>query len=184
MKTKNLIIILCILCVQGLQAQKYFTKEGRIVFHSDAPMEKIEAENNKATSVIDPETGAMQWSALIKAFHFEKALMEEHFNENYMESSKYPKALFKGRIANMKDIDFEQAGEYEAQIEGTLEIHGETNDVRTTGTFTVGESSVQGDCTFTILVADYGIEIPAVVADNIAKEVEIIVQADYQILDR
>ncbi|NNC83920.1 MAG: YceI family protein [Flavobacteriales bacterium] len=179
-----IISILSIFALQSLHAQKYFTKEGNISFYSDAPMEKIEATNSKATSVIDSETGAMQWSVLIKAFHFEKSLMEEHFNENYMESSKFPKAFFKGKIDNIDAVDFEKDGVYTTDISGSLEIHGVEQDVTTQGTITVKGGGIKGDCTFTVAVADYDIEIPALVADNIAKEVEIHVQADYQKLNK
>ena len=82
----------------ALLGQKYFTKDGKVSFYSDALMEKIEAHNTKAASVIDAENGQMEFAVLIKAFQFEKALMQEHFNENYMESSTYPKASFKGKI--------------------------------------------------------------------------------------
>ena len=92
---KNLFfLLLATLFCLNLSAQKFFTREGKISFYSDAPMEKIEAHNQQATSVIDIESGRMEFAVLIKAFQFEKALMQEHFNENYMESSKYPKATF------------------------------------------------------------------------------------------
>lgn len=179
-----MIITALMLLGNALIAQKYFTKNGEIKFHSDAPMEKIEAVNTKASSVIDSESGAMQWSVLIKAFAFEKALMEEHFNENYMESSKYPKALFKGKIDNMSDIDFQKTGEYKATLSGTLEIHGVTKEVNTTGLFKVTESGLVGTSNFSVLLADYGIEIPAVVADNISKTVDVMVNATYQKLEQ
>ena len=181
---KNVLITLTLLMTMSLSAQKYFTKTGEISFFSDAPVEKIEADNHKATSVIDTETGAMQWSVLIKAFAFEKSLMEEHFNENYMESSKFPKATFKGAIENMASIDLTKAGEYKAEIKGTLEIHGVSKEVATTGTFKVSGGSIVGTCDFNVALADYKIEIPAVVADNISKTVLIKVKADYQALNQ
>src|SRR5690606_25912300 len=109
---KNLIVVLLIgLIAPVLNAQgKYFTKEGKISFSSDAPMEKIEAHNRKANSVIDAASGKMEWSVLIKAFQFEKALMQEHFNENYMESDKFPKAVFKGVIQQHDKIDWTKDG--------------------------------------------------------------------------
>ena len=177
---KHLIIATMMLCVGSLTAQKLFTKTGEISFLSDAPVEKIEAVNHKASSVVDTETGAMQWSVLIKAFSFEKSLMEEHFNENYMESSKYPKATFKGKVDNYNEIDFKKSGKHEARISGVLEIHGVANEVSTKGSFVVSDSGVIGTCEFTVLLADYNIQIPSVVVDNISNTVKITVKADYQ----
>ena len=92
------ILLVALVSFQSGIAQKYFTRNGNISFHSDTPMEKIEGHNKNSTAVIDAESGKLEFAVLIKAFHFEKALMEEHFNENYMESNKFPKASFKGQI--------------------------------------------------------------------------------------
>ena len=172
----SLILLLC--ATSGLQAQKYFTRDGKIEFTSDAVLEKIEARNSNATCVLDTETGKFQFSALIKAFHFEKALMQEHFNENYMESSKFPKSTFKGQIDNFKDVHFDNAGTYNVDVSGNLTIHGVTKAVKTKGTLVVGEGNLKGKTKFVVAVADYGIKIPAVVKDNIAKEVEIVVDVN------
>ena len=169
----------------SLSAQKYFVRDGKISFYSDTPIEKIEAQNNSATSVIDAETGKMEFAVLIKAFQFEKALMQEHFNENYMESSQFPKAKFKGEITNLEEIDFRNDGTYAADINGELTIHGVTQEVTVTGIFVVTDGQLNAKANFKILVADYGIKIPAVVRENIAKEVEVIVAIDnYQELNR
>ena len=162
------------------EAQKYFTREGKIKFVSDAPLEKIEALNSNATSVLDGATGKFEFAVLIKAFHFEKALMQEHFNENYMESSKYPKAKFKGQIDNFDSVNLEKAGTYEVEVSGSLEIHGVTKEISTKGSLKVQGDIINADSVFRILVEDYGIEIPKVVKDNVAKEVDIIVNVAYK----
>lgn len=158
---------------------KLMTKEGNVYFLSSAPMEKIEATNAKATSVFDTSTGAIEWAVLIKAFHFEKALMEEHFNENYMESTKFPKAKFKGKVDNLNAINFKKDGTYKVKISGDLEVHGVTNKVTTDATFTINKGNVKALSKFTIAVADYGIKIPSLVKDKVAKNVEISVTANY-----
>ncbi|MEK7253941.1 MAG: YceI family protein, partial [Bacteroidota bacterium] len=107
-RTIVLIPLLLLFFAQGIQAQKYFTREGKITFVSDAAMEKIEAVTNSATSVIDMATGAVEFAVLIKGFQFKKALMQEHFNENYMESSKFPKATFKGKIDNFSSVNLKK----------------------------------------------------------------------------
>lgn len=165
-------------------AQKYFTKEGKITFSSDASMEKIEAHNNSATSVIDVESGRMEFAVLIKAFQFEKALMQEHFNENYMESSKFPKATFKGKVVNMDKVNLGKDGIYPAKVKGELTIHGVTKEVETSGDFEVKDGNISALASFEVAVADYDIEVPAVVRDNIAKTVLINVDVNYQKLNR
>jgi len=182
---KILILAVCIMGVSlSVDAQKYFTREGKVAFFSDAPMEKIEAQNSSATSVVDLESGRMEFAVLIKAFQFEKALMQEHFNENYMESSKFPKATFKGAVTNMDEIDLSKDGTYTADVKGELTIHGVTQEVETEGTFVVEGGAISAQSSFEVAVSDYKIEIPAVVRDNIAKIVRIDVDIDYEKLDR
>lgn len=167
-----------------LHAQKYFTRTGNIVFSSDAPMEKIEASNQKATSVMDISTGKMEFAVLIKAFQFEKALMQEHFNENYMESDKFPKAIFKGGILDISKVDFSNDGTYPVKVKGNLTIHGETNEVETEGVIVIKDGKISASSTFEVAVADYKIAIPKVVRDNIAKIVAITVNIDYELFKK
>lgn len=182
---KKIIISLAFIAI-GLNAfgQKFFTKEGQISFYSEAPMEKIEAHNSRVTAVIDTESGGVEFALLIKSFQFEKALMQEHFNENYMESSKFPKALFKGRITNLDDVDFSESGEYSADITGDLTLHGVTNEINTAATLRVDGNGFTGTSDLVLAVADYDIKIPGVVADNIAKEIEVKIEADFQPLEK
>ncbi len=179
---KSVLFILILIASHNLQAQKYFTRTGNIVFSSHAPMEEIEAVNNKATSIFDVQTGAIEWAVLIKAFEFKKALMQTHFNENYMESSKMPKATFKGKIENISTLNLEKDGDYQVNVSGKLTIHGVTREVQTTATFTVKDKQVSAVSELRVLVADYKIEIPKLVRDNIAKEVQINIIAQYEVL--
>ena len=185
---KNIFLILALIAFSSIQTTfaqgKYFTRDGHVSFYSSTPLEDIEAHNYKTTSVIDAESGRMEFAVLIKAFEFEKALMQEHFNENYMESDKFPKATFKGEIQNMDKIDWSKDGSYSVTVSGDMTIHGETNKLTTEGKFTVKDGEISADATFTVAVADYGIKIPAVVRDNIAKEVEIVVDMDYKPFDK
>jgi len=181
-KIKIILLLLFIGIGQSIFAQKYFTRSGNIAFFSEAPLEKIEAKNQKASSVLDASSGKMEFAVLIKAFQFDKALMQEHFNENYMESSKYPKAKFKGQIQNMDDINFLQDGKYTAQVKGDLTIHGETKEVEIPAQFTLDQGALQAFAQFEVSVADYGIEIPKVVRENIAKSILITVDVNYELL--
>lgn len=180
---KYLLILLSLMTVQQLDAQKYFTRSGDISFFSETPMENIEAHNHKATCVIDTETSRIQWAVLIKAFQFEKALMQEHFNENYMESSKYPKSTFEGSLPGLSDLDLSKDGVHKLTATGDLTIHGVTRTVETPVILTVKLGALSGSADFEVAVADYNIEVPSVVRENIAKEVQVKVSADFDELN-
>ena len=177
---KNLMIIVLLLSAHMAIGQKYFSKTGKISFHSDTPMEKIEAHNTTASTVLDAGTGSLEWAVLIQGFKFDKALMQEHFNENYMESTEFPKAKFKGKIDNLSAVNFKKDGDYNVTVSGQMEIHGVTKPVTAPGVISVKGGNITAKSKFSIAVADYGIEIPKVVAENIAKNVDINVHADYQ----
>lgn len=156
-----------------VQAQKFMTKNGNISFFSSMSMENIEAHNKQVNSAIDSKTGDFVVKVLIKSFEFEKALMQEHFNENYMESDKFPNATLSGKIKNIAEVDFTKEGTYPADVEGKLTIHGVTKDVTEKGTLTVKGGKVNAVSTFNVTLADYGIEIPNTVVNNISKTIQV-----------
>jgi hypothetical protein len=160
---------------------RYFTKNGKVFFSASSPLEKIEANNEKATSIIDVSSGAIEFAVLMKAFIFDKALMQEHFNENYVESDKFPKATFKGSVTNIKSVDLTKNGVYPVKVKGMLTMHGETKEVLADGSLTVKDGGITaGKSQFKILLEDYKIEIPSVVKDKISKEVQIDVDLNYE----
>jgi polyisoprenoid-binding protein YceI len=116
---------------------------------------------------------------LIKSFHFERALMEEHFNENYMESEKYPKSTFKGKITNLSSVDFSKNGTYDVTVDGDLTIHNVTNKVSMKGTLEVITGGINASSKFNIVPEDYKIEIPGVVREKINKNLEVTVSMKY-----
>lgn len=174
MKTTKLTLSLFILLIATTAfGQRYISKSGHIWFHSEAPLETIEAHNKQVNSALDITTGDFVFKVLMKSFIFEKALMQEHFNENYVESDKYPNATFKGKVTNIDGVEFIEPGTYNAKVTGDLTIHGITKKVSTTGVFEVHTSMIQGKSTFTIMIDDYNISIPGAVAGKIAEEIEI-----------
>jgi len=174
MKKLFVTLIIAVLALgTQVQAQKYITKNGKIHFYSDAPAEKIEAFNNQVNSALDISTGDFIFRVLMKSFQFEKALMQEHFNENYVESHKYPNATFTGKVTNFNEIDFKKTGTYQAKIEGDLTIHGITQKISEQGTFEVKNDKIHGKSTFYVAVADYDIKIPQAVITNIAEKIEV-----------
>ncbi|MCW5923274.1 MAG: YceI family protein [Saprospiraceae bacterium] len=158
-------------------AQKYFTRDGKVKFFSDASMEKIEAVNKSATAVLDAATGKMEWKVLIKGFLFEKALMQEHFNENYMESSKYPNATFKGEITNLSEIDLSKDGTYKAKVKGKMNIHNVEKDMETAGTIKVSGNAITLHSEFLVKCSDHNIKIEAGKVANIANDIKVTVDA-------
>lgn len=179
-----IISLLTIISLTQIQAQRYFSKSANVSFNSEAPVEKIEAVNSKGTCVIDFSSGQMEFAVLIKAFQFEKALMQEHFNENYMESGKFPKSTFKGSIENIASVNLQKDGTYAVQVSGKLEIHGVTKDIQVPATIMVKNGSVSVESSFSVAVADYDIEIPSVVRENITKIVDISLKADLEPLNK
>jgi hypothetical protein len=172
---KNFILLsLLLLLTDRVAAQiKYFTKEGRITFYSKSPLENIEAVNNKVVSVWDVATGQVEFAVLMKGFEFDKALMQEHFNENYVESDKYPKAIFTGIIENSKAISLTTDNVITVKVNGSLTIHGVNNPVNTTAIITVKNGVIAASSNFSIVLADYKISIPSIVADKINKSIAI-----------
>lgn len=160
-----------------LYAQKYIARTGKVTFFSSTPLENIEAFNNEAASVIDASTGDFAFQLPIKSFTFEKALMQEHFNENYMESSKYPKSTYVGKITDMSAVDFTKDGKYNVETKGKLTMHGVTKDVTIPATITVKGGEVTANAKFLVNPDDYKIKIPGVVKDKIAKNIEVTVNS-------
>jgi hypothetical protein len=160
-------------------AQKFMTKTGYIGFYSHTPIEDIRAYSNQAASVLDISTGELVFQVSVKSFKFEKALMEEHFNENYMESEKFPNSTFKGKIINSSSIDFTKPGKYDVTVEGELNMHDVTNKVSVNGVIEVVSGGINAASKFNIVPEDYKINIPGIVRDNIAKTLELTVSTKY-----
>lgn len=161
-------------------AQQYFTKNGRISFFSSTPLEDIKADNNQVISIINTSTGDIQFSLLNNAFHFKKALMEEHFNADYIESAKYPKSTFKGTIANISNVNFNTDGVYQVTVAGNLNIHGVTKMISVPGTITVRSGNISAVSTFKVKVKDHNIRIPGTVKNNIAEYIELTISCNYE----
>jgi polyisoprenoid-binding protein YceI len=175
MKSMLIAFLALLMTATTVYSQKYMTRNGHIRFFSSAPLEDIEAHNKQVNAALDTESGDFVFRVLIRSFEFEKALMQEHFNENYLESHKFPNASFQGKVTNLSEIDFTKDGTYEATVEGKLTIHGVTNDIVEKGTFTVKDGVIEGFSKFDVKVADYDIKIPSAVTDNIAESIEVTV---------
>src|SRR5882724_7288256 len=126
-KMNLFLILFFFLTVSYSNAQtKYMTRSGYIGFYGHTSMEDIKADNNQVGAVLDAAKGDYAFTALIRSFEFSRPLMQEHFNENYMESDKYPKATFTGKIKDVSKVDFAKDGEYPVSVDGNLTIRNKT----------------------------------------------------------
>ena len=165
--------------VFNLSAQKYTTKTGKIKFESKTPLEDITAENRKVVSVLDATTGAMEFSLLMKGFDFPNQFMEDHFNESYAESTKFPKATFKGKLTDVKKVDFTKDGSYTAEVTGKLTIKNVTKEIKTTATFVVKGGKVTATAHLDLKPKEYGMVIPATAEAKIAESIGVDIIMDY-----
>lgn len=154
-------------------AQKFMTRNGHIWFFSKAPMEDIEAHNRQVTSIIDFSSGEIAVKVLIKSFEFEKAAMQEHFNRDYLESDKFPKATFEGKLTNLKSVDYTKDGTYPANVSGKLNIHNVSQDITASGSIKIAGGKVFISSKFTIKLIDYDVKIPSDYVKKIAQNIDI-----------
>ena len=158
------IFLLLIIC-HSLSAQKYISKEGTISFFSETPLENISAVNKNVSAVYDLASSDLVFQLDIEKFIFPIALMQEHFNENYLESDIYPKSKFIGSVVNIIDE--------QATVSGDLTIHGITKSIKVVGSFIKSKNSVLINSQFIIKLKDYNIKIPKIVMYKIAEEIEV-----------
>lgn len=175
---KTLILALFIIKMSmHCQAQIMMSKNAAISFHSHTFLENVDAENKYVMAVIDAGKKNIAFSLLMKQFEFPKKLMQEHFNENYVESDKFPKATFSG--AYTENVDVTKEGTYQLNVNGRLTIHGVTRDVQFPATIVVKPGAILGSSSFKLNPADYNIDIPFIVRDKIEKENTVKVQVEW-----
>ena len=158
----------------------YITKNATMHFFSGTIVEDIEAETNEGMSAVDIKKGTVYFKVPINTFEFERALMQEHFNENYLESDKFPYSEYNGNIFG--DVEWDNAGTYEVEVEGELEIHGKTVKRTDAGTITVNEDgTITIESKFIVALEDHDIAIPKLLIKNIAEKVEVSVSGTYNL---
>lgn len=170
---KQLLVFVFLLSMFSAYSQRYIWRNGVATINSSTPLEAFQGVNNSALAVVDATTGEMEVQIPIKMFRFEKALMQEHFCENYMETDRYPIATFRGKITSINAIKFNVSGQYKLNIQGKLTIHGVTKDITTSGTLKIAGGKLSGNTAFEVIPSDYGIKISPAVVDKIAKKIKI-----------
>jgi hypothetical protein len=173
MRIRFVIFILLFASVAFAQPGRYYmTNTGKVSFSSKAQEELISASSNRVRGIIDVQNRTYVFKVLIRTFRgFNSELQKEHFNEKYLESDKFPEAIFTGKI--IEDIDFNTDGIYEIRSKGKLSIHGIEKERIIKNTITIKEGVIKVESLFNILLSDYNIKIPKVVHEKIASEINI-----------
>jgi len=159
------------------QNKLYSSSKTDFSFFSKAPLEDIEAKNTRGNSIINLTNRELVVRIPVSQFQFKNKLMQQHFNENYMESEKYPYATFKGKI--YEDLDLSKAGVYSVSATGVLNIHGVDQERKLSGKLTVGEKSLLLETLFEVMLIDHKIEIPKLVFKKIAEKIEVSATINY-----
>jgi polyisoprenoid-binding protein YceI len=173
---KTLVFVMSLIAL-GSSAQKFVADKSTVVFFSDAAIEDITAKNFKSASIFNLETGEIAFSIPIQDFEFAKSLMKEHFNEKYMETEKFPKATFQGKITG---YDTKASGAQQAKATGKLTIHGLTNDVDIPGTIEISQGKISIQSKFIVKLDDYKVKRPQLLWKNIAEQVEVSLDFSYK----
>jgi len=172
---KKLLIIILFTLASQLSAQRYMTRNAEVYFLSDMEaVELVEATNTQVGAVIDLTQGELAFQIQMRAFHFEIALMEEHFNENYVDSEIYPKATFRGLLVELPSELLQQK---EVLVRGMMDFHGVQKEMEMIVTLQMMEGVLYGESEFVLSCSDFGIEIPKLVSDKIANEIQVTVKA-------
>jgi hypothetical protein len=163
--------MLLVLMSPVVHGQIYLTRSGFAGFYSRTPLEDIKAENNQVFAAIDPIKKTIALTLLLKGFIFTKQLMQDHFNENYVESDKYPKASFSGTFSG--DVFLERDGIYKVPVKGNLALHNVSRPIETSATLEVKGGRILGQAEFRVKPEDFNITIPSIVRDKIAQEMNV-----------
>jgi hypothetical protein len=173
------VLTLLMLCFQS-KAQKYLSRNGFVGFYSKTSLEDIIAENNQAFAVIDTATHQIAFALLVRGFIFRKELMQEHFNENYAESEKFPKTEFNGTYTCSRSMNKE--GIYPIIVKGNLTLHGVTKSIEEPATLEIKSGSILGNSSFKLKPEDFDMTIPSIVRDKIAREMDVKIRVTWSTL--
>ena len=172
------LILVCLLFSSQIFAQQYLSKNGDVSFFSEAPIENIEAVNKKATGVIDLRTGGFAFQIMIEDFVFPNSLMQEHFNESYMESDKFPNSTFTGVISDISTLDLSK--EQSIDVRGNFLLHGINRQMNMTATISLKDEKLNISSQFDIVLDDFNIDIPKIMMYKIAEVINVTIEMNLQ----
>jgi hypothetical protein len=172
------LILICLLFSTQLIAQQYYSKKGQVSFFSEAPIENIEAVNKDLSAIVDSQSGGFAFRLKIQDFTFPSSLMQEHFNESYLESDKYPLSTFTGSIADISKLDL--SSRQTLTVKGSLSIHGITQETEMVAYAQIINSELHISSTFDVVLEDYDIDIPKIMMYKIAEVIKVAVDIKLQ----
>lgn len=172
------LILICLLFSTQLIAQQYYSKKGQVSFFSEAPIENIEAVNKDVSAIIDSQSGGFAFRLKIQDFTFPSSLMQEHFNESYLESDKYPLSTFTGSIADISKLDL--SSRQTLTVKGSLSIHGITQETEMVAYAQIINGELHISSTFDVVLEDYDIDIPKIMMYKIAEVIKVAVDIKLQ----
>ena len=172
------LILICLLFSTQLIAQQYYTNKGKVSFFSEAPIENISAINEDVSAIIDSQTGGFAFRLKIEDFTFPNSLMQEHFNESYLESEKYPLSTFTGVVDNFSDLDLSTKQNF--VVNGSLSMHGISKDAQMKATAQMINDELHISSTFDVSLEDYDIDIPKIMMYKIAEVIQVVVDMKLQ----
>lgn len=178
MKKISFVFLFVFLFVLSGFTQIFITRNGTIRFFSEAPLENIEAINRQVFSALNTENGEFAFRVVMRSFSFEKALMQQHFNDNFVESQNYPNATFQGIVKGLDAKDLTTSGKHDVLVEGELTIKDVTRVISERGTLDISDGQIHARSVFMIRPEDYNVGIPSRYARNIAREIEITVDLE------
>ncbi|WP_395047677.1 YceI family protein [Flavobacterium sp.] len=180
MKNTLITFVLILMSHFAIAQDKILTKTGQIIFEASVPsFEEVKATNKLSACVLNTKTGDIASVAMIKSFKFKSSLMQEHFNENYIESDKYPKAIFKGKIENF-DASKLTSQKQEFIINGTIELHGKSKNISVVAKISKNENTTNIVSNFTLNTDDFNIDLPFLISSKVSKKVQV--NLDYKLL--
>ena len=180
MKKTSFLFVLMLIAVVGF-TQKKTTTSAIISFDATTAIDALpKAENKTAIAAIDPSKGTVQFEATIKNFDFSNPRIQDHFNQKgWMSSDEFPKATFNGAITNLSSVNFKKDGTYTANVAGDLTIHGQTQKINTDATIVVTGANIKATSSFSIKLADYGVDGAQVISGKVSREPKITVSAEF-----
>lgn len=179
MKKELIFCAFLLMSVATVSQNVYFTRTGHIYFISQTDAIDIDADNNQVAGFFDIEKGELQFAVLIQGFEFSLATAKEHFNESYMESGKFPKASFKGKIEDIEKIDLTEPGVYQVNVTGNITIRGITKFIEVPAEIDVSGQTINARSAFKLAIADFDIKVPKLVEHRVAKQVNVEVDMNY-----
>lgn len=177
MKILTIILGVLVFFTSTSYSQKIGTSTGNISFFQETTVEDIHGKSKSLMTVIDTKTNNIVYKVSMRSFKFEKALMEEHFNENYVESDKYPYATYYGKIN--ESIDWSKDGSYDISSNGKLTMHGVSKEISEKGKLIIKNGVVSISNEFKIKFTDYGVEIPKLLIMQLSDVVDVKIETNY-----